>query len=398
MPVIAVLGAGASMLMGGASAIGAVVAGTATLATTLEAVAAVGATLGAVGAITGDKGLQTAGLVMGAVGGVGALAANAGIFGASATTQSLFGQSAASYAAGLQPVTVDGMAGLSTDAGAAIQPMASINPTQDVINSITQPSMSDLQSGLVSASGDVNTNAALATTTLNQQTAAAAGNAATAAPSPASTLTTGTALGNGSTAGQPLNVPTPTPNPGAGASTNAIPPSPVEVPQGAGTTPSLPGTTAPSAPGMSASEQDILSQAGATNAQPVSQTSLDAAVQATQPGRLAELAGWAGKHQVVTYGLLQAGGALVSGMFNPVTPAQISALDAQAAANRAAAALTQQQVANMQSALPTASRGPATSPAVTGKPQGLINTPPPTTANVTGVANTAVPSAAGVGM
>ncbi|MDE2467143.1 MAG: hypothetical protein KGO02_26035 [Alphaproteobacteria bacterium] len=383
MPVVAVVGAVAGMAMGGAAAIGSVIAGTATLATTLEAVAAVGATVSAVGAVTGDKGLMNAGLIMGGIGGVGALAANAGLFGAAATSEPLFGSasSAASSSAAnaINTVTIDP----NMDAfagGSAIQPLATVSPTQDVLNSLTQPSMSDLQSGIVSPEGALNTGSTLATTPLNDQMAATAGNANALTQNPASTLATGN--------------PVSTPNPAGG---NVIPPSPVEVPKGAGTVTGLPGAVAPTAPssGLSTSEQDLLAGAGATNAQPVTQASLDAAVKATQPGSFGHLLAFAGKHQVVTYGVLQAGGALVSGLFSPVTPAQVNALNAQAAANRAGAALTQQEVANMKSGIPVATRSAST---VTGKPQGLINTPPPSTAaNVTGIATNAQP-AAGVGM
>ncbi len=378
MPVVAVVGAVAGMAMGGAAAIGSVIAGTATLATTLEAVAAVGATVSAVGAVTRDKGLMNAGLIMGGVGGIGALAANAGLFGAAATSEPLFGSASgaasSSAANAINTVTIDP----NTDTfagGSAIQPLASVSPTQDVINSLTQPSMSQLQSGIVAPTGAANSADALATTSVNQQTAGAAGNADVLTNNPASTLATGN------------SVPVPTPNPGAAS---ALPPRPVEVPQGAGSAPSVPGAPAAPSSGLSMGEQDLLAGAGATNAQPVSQASLDAAVKATQPGSFGQLLNFAGKHQVVTYGVLQAGGSLVSGLFSPVTPAQVAALNAQAAANRAAAALTQQQVANMQGGIPVASRSsaPVASAPVTGRPAGLINTPPPTTptSTVTGIA------------
>jgi hypothetical protein len=81
---------------------------------------------------------------------------------------------------------------------------------------------------------------------------------------------------------------------------------------------------------------------------------------------------------LATYGLIQAGGALVQGMFNPVTPAQIAAMNAQAAQNRAAAAIAQQQASNMAGGMPIANLKPVPTAKVTGAPAltGIINTAP----------------------
>ena len=100
MPVIAI-GAAALAVGEAAGAIGAVISGglgALTLTGALEITAALGATLGAVGVVTKDKSLQMAGLVMGGIGGVGALASSAGLFGAEASTASLFGDSTAAAA------------------------------------------------------------------------------------------------------------------------------------------------------------------------------------------------------------------------------------------------------------------------------------------------------------
>ena len=81
-----------------------------------------------------------------------------------------------------------------------------------------------------------------------------------------------------------------------------------------------------------------------------------------------------GKHPTLAFGALQAGGSLLSGMTSTLTPAQVSALQAQAAANNAAAALTQQQAANLAMPKAVASSAPVTGtpPLVPGQ-QGLIN-------------------------
>jgi hypothetical protein len=75
--------------------------------------------------------------------------------------------------------------------------------------------------------------------------------------------------------------------------------------------------------------------------------------------------------------LIKAGGSFVEGLFNPVTPAQVAALDAQAAQNRAATTLSLTQQANMKAPIPVASRKPVSAAGITGAPAslGLINTP-----------------------
>jgi hypothetical protein len=80
---------------------GLVIGAAAELGTTLSIVAAVGATVSAVGAVTGSKPLQIGGAVLGAVGGIGALAKGANLlpdfssmFG-SATAPPVFGFRAA---------------------------------------------------------------------------------------------------------------------------------------------------------------------------------------------------------------------------------------------------------------------------------------------------------------
>jgi hypothetical protein len=80
---------------------------------------------------------------------------------------------------------------------------------------------------------------------------------------------------------------------------------------------------------------------------------------------------FANDNKVVTAGILQAGGSLLSGLTSTLTPAQVAALNAQANANNAAAALTQQQTANL--AMPKAV---ASSTPVTGTPGQLVPSQP----------------------
>jgi hypothetical protein len=70
---------------------------------------------------------------------------------------------------------------------------------------------------------------------------------------------------------------------------------------------------------------------------------------------------------LATYGILQAGGSLLSGLTSTLTPAQVSALNAQAAANNAATALTTQQTANLAGPKSVAQSAP-----VTGTPATLV--------------------------
>ena len=90
-------------------------------------------------------------------------------------------------------------------------------------------------------------------------------------------------------------------------------------------------------------------------------------------------------NQLLTYGVLQAGGSLLSGLTSTLTPAQVSQLNAQAAANQAAANLTAQQTANLAQPRPVATLAPVTGTPnniITPPTAGLINGAPPV--NITG--------------
>ncbi len=89
---------------------------------------------------------------------------------------------------------------------------------------------------------------------------------------------------------------------------------------------------------------------------------------------------FAKKNPVVALGALQAGGSLLSGATSTLTPAQVTALNAQAAANDAAAALTKQQTSNLAAPKAVASSAP-----VTGTPQPLV----PQAARSAGLINSA---------
>lgn len=323
MPLIAVAVAGVSLFAGGAAAIGAVVAGTATLATTLTAVATIGAVVGAVGAVTGDKTLSTVGLVMGAVGGIGSLAANAGLFGASATTDSLFGAQSLAQS------------GIPADEGSA----------------------------LIGAGGAGSIDGAAATAGLNSSAAVPDGLSAFNPTASASTASTGTGMINDPEAALAQGGSSQSVAPSGAANTPGLSPSGtaaaahandiVEGPVSGAASPSAPVSTAPAAP------------AAPVTAPPT------AAASTTDPGTLSWLSKFAKDNPQVasmaTYGLIQSAGSFIAGAFDTLKPAQVAALQAQANANNATAGVTNTQLTNMKQPLPTASR-------VTPAGGGLINT------------------------
>jgi len=103
-------------------------------------------------------------------------------------------------------------------------------------------------------------------------------------------------------------------------------------------------------------------------------------------GVLGSITGFVSDNPLLSYGLLQAGGQLISGLTSTLTPAQVSQLNAQAAANQAAANLTTQQTQNLAQPKPVASLAPVTGTPnniITPPSAGIINSAPPV--NVTGV-------------
>jgi hypothetical protein len=92
---------------------------------------------------------------------------------------------------------------------------------------------------------------------------------------------------------------------------------------------------------------------------------------------------YANNHQLIAYGAIQAGGALLSGLTSTLTPANVNQLNSQAALNDAAAAEQKMQTANLQMPKAVASSVP-----VTGTPQMLVPpaTPPTPVVQPTGPA------------
>lgn len=317
MPIIAIGAAVGSLAMGGAATIGGLIAGTTalTLGTAMTAVATVGAVVGAVGAVTGNKDLSMAGMVLGGIGGIGSLAASAGLFGAEAASSSMFGDWSGAGADALAPV-------MSTPMNAS---MAAFDPLASVASTPINAAFAQDYSGMVDTLGNLTD--------------------VVSTPSP-------------------VNI----------ANSPAI----------AGTQP------APSAPtkslindlkvpdlGSVGGDQKTTAGGFPANPKPGDTWAGENGKQFVHNGR-----NWEpdlGFFEKMTstpmgqYGMLQAGGSLISGLFDETEPAQIEALKAQAEANRISTAAAQAQLKNMNSPIPVARR--VAPVAVTGAPApGMINT------------------------
>jgi hypothetical protein len=386
MPVIAVAVAiGASAMA--ASSVAAVGL---TIATALEVTAAVGATLSAVGTIAKIPGLQKAGMVIGAIGAVGSMASAAGLIDGSA---SLFGSSTPVTDAAVADAQAAGTVGeMGSTGGSSIGPwseaqslaetvppeppggVGAVNPaTGEVITAPTGGAGVAPEGPMILSS--TNESVANPATTLADNTAAAAGKSASAPATATGTDATSTATGTTVPGATPVSAVTPTTPPAV-----------------------TPGASAANAPAANAS---------ATNAPAGSDSGLwDGTKQV-----FSDLKGWAQKNPMLAYGMVQAGGSLLSGATSSLTPAQVALANAQADQNNAVAAQTKAQTAAMTQPKAVASLAPPvtgqTAPLVptgatptgqlasyqvTGKPQsfGLINQAPltnqPQRAPATGVA------------
>lgn len=299
-----------------------------TVATAMEVVVAVGAVTSVIGMATGNKNMQMAGMALGIVGGVGALASSAGLIDGSA---SIFGDTGAGAAG-----NATGGIGETVDAPTPIQsedlPAPGAATSGDALSATT-------------ATGDVNPNLANPVGAINSTSLApATGDAA--------------AIVTGGNAANPL--------------TGALSASPIS----ADSTTQLAGLTDAASPTeLSAGQVQDLGNVTANSA-----TDLSGAMPTfttDNPGVLGQILAWGKSNPTLASGIVQAGGSFISGLTNPTTPAQINALNAQAAANNAAAAASNQKLANSLGNLPTAS---VSAQNVTGKPliaptptNGLIN-------------------------
>lgn len=356
MPVIAVAVAiGASV-----AAASAVAASGLIVVTALEVVAAVGATLAAVGAVTRDKTLTLAGTVIGAIGGIGGLAAGAGLLGADAASNApLFGPApSAATADAASADTIGSVTGAAEDLPTPPVPPDGAPPAPDAVPPATADQVATtVPEGTPLAPQDA------ATVQANVQAAQAGDtNNVGLSTTTSGNVQTETGLGTGDFGTK--SIPNPVQNPELGGSTGFSPGGASQsIPPGQGFLNDLTGNTVTGA-----------------------QASTNLGVTPQDPSTFGKLAAFADAHPTVAFGALQAGSSLLQGLTSTLTPAQVSALQAQAAANDAAAALTNQQRANL--AQPKAV---ATSTPVTGTPAQLVPTQPagfinqPKLAPVTGV-------------
>lgn len=343
MPIIAVAVA-IGVSVAAASAVAAVGL---TVVTALEVVAAVGATLAAVGAVTRDKTLTLAGTVIGAIGGIGGLAAGAGLLGADAASNApLFGPApSAATADAASADTIGSVTGAAEDLPTPPLPPDGAPPAPDAVSPATADQVATtVPEGTPLAPQDA------ATVQANVQAAQASGTNEVGL----STQTSGNVqelTGLGNTVPSTASTASPSLNPELGGATGFSPGGASEsIPPSQGFINDLTGNTITGDP--------------ASNALGIKVTPAD-------PSSFGKLAAFADAHPTVAFGALQAGSSLLQGLTSTLTPAQVSALQAQAAANDAAAALTNQQRANL--AQPKAV---ATSTPVTGTPAQLVPTQP----------------------
>lgn len=350
--------------MSGAVAVGvaAVAVGTAVATdfATFAVVAAVGATVGAIGTIAKVPALQIAGAAIGVVGAVGGIASaagafgEAGVFGSVNSTQGFtasqalggatggFSESAAQIAG---TSGADNLAGLGANASGADNAWAAAQ------------SGAQVQWGGGSAIDQVNGG---------MTTAAAA-----ASPNAAEPPVISQGDGEGTSLGNVRNPGAPDANVNPSILTQSAPvvntplstPPPVSTPDAPVPTGGTPPGTDVTIPGYDAG---VKANMGTMN-------------MGTPSDSWGNIWGFIKDNKTLVSGAVQAIGSFASGMLNPLTPAQIAALNASAKANQAAAnqsnaqaSILNQRASNMQQPLPVAS--------ITGRPTlGLLQQASPVT-------------------
>lgn len=373
MPVIPIVGA--VVAIGIAAEVG----------TTLAIVAAVGATVGAVGAITGVKELQIAGTVIGAIGGIGAIAQSTGLLGEVGSFLGFGGTEAgnvAPLASGISEVAqevgtfADDVATATTTA--PVEGLTVGNSLQELQN-VSQP-VESVGQGIAGAGGEVVDPITHFSGEVAPSVYEATGSgmppgigdalpAAEATPAVQTAEATPDGIYNQS--------------PGSPAAPSAVDPKTVATEaqtfgQVKGASPidgkvditNVPGPQGGYNSGIDpATGQTVLTSKsnGTVLASPVTGT-VDGGSTWT---KILDTLGKPGIGTLAS-GLVQAGSAFVSGATNALTPAQVAAYNAQADANLAQANLARQQQQLLQTQLENASAVPT----ATRRPGGLINSIP----------------------
>jgi hypothetical protein len=355
---------GTAVTGGGFAALAAISATTA-----FEATAAVGAVLSVVGTVTHDKTLSTVGLALGAVGGIGALASSAGVLGADAAGGgSLFGAtSAPSTADAASAGTIDTIASGSA-ADAAVPAFASGSAADAAVPAFASGSAADAAVPAFGANYDAAGNVITSPAGANVAAGVPAGTEmapqdATAVQNSVAAAQSGGTSQNDAVIGQ-----TPVAAPTGAVDTSAAPPgAPVTNAPGQAGTPTSPDliSTPPQPPNNLGATDPVTGQ---TITQAVDQvTGKVVSLPDSSSGTLGGILSFVKSNPVVAYGVLQAGGSLLTGLTSTLTPAQVGALNAQANANNAATALQTQQTANLAMPKAVAHITP-----VTGAPQTLV--------------------------
>lgn len=326
--------------MGAMVAIG--VATAISVTTVLESVAVVGAVLSVVGTVTKNKTLSMIGMGLGLVGGVGALAS--GALGGSAA---LFGEASSAGGEAAAGAAGDAAAATAADGAAA----GTFGPGfGDGIISAAAPDAIGALSGAPAIDAAVDPGVALS-------------GASDASAGASDTFS----LASQSTNAADAVAPGTTGAADAGAGAGAADTTAADLIQPPAAPPNNLGAVNP------ATGETITSAVDSTG-KVVSLPGDSSGVF----GQLGKIVDYAGAHPVVALGALQAGGSLLSGMTSTLTPAQVDALNAQAAANNAATALSNQQRTNLSMPKSVASSAPVTgtpSPLVPGQ-AGFINSAP----------------------
>lgn len=321
---------------------------------TFAIIGAVGATVGAIGAVTGSKALSIAGGALGAVGGIGALADSAGVFGSGglfgststgAVEAGTAGASVSDSAASIGAAPVTSAASPYADVGALMNAQG-IGTSTDVISSI---------SGTTAPSGVLQ--------------------AAAPAPEAMPVNQAGGLIEQGGGEGGTLGTQN---NP---AATGMINTGSTPSPATAGTTPAAPTPPEPPpVPGSGATPTAAESNASGFPAGGGPKGPTGGAVAA--PSFWGNMLSWIEGHPTLALGGISAAGSFLSGAFNPKTPAEVNALNAQAAKNQADIGLinaqtqiTSQQASNMQQPVPGATRTRTNTGTQGMNTPGLINRP-----------------------
>jgi|SRR5580765_8158004 len=337
-------------------------------------IAAVGAVTSAVGMVTHNKALSIAGAVLGGIGGVGALASSAGVFGAASAASVAPATPAAADIASAGTVSFIDSGNFAAEGAGAVEGANVVSAADVAASAAALPTAVDTGSFAAQGAAGIGLSEALG------------------AAKPALGLfnTTQEPTGTGTPSQPELDAHAALVNKGL-ATGNAPPPAAV-LPS------NVPGGNAP----LTSAGQNAAGQGVPGGDQPLSGRSLvgDAALRNQQDnkGAFDTVLNFAKENPLVSLGVLQAGGSLISGWTSQsLTPAQIKAYEAQANANDAATALQKQQTANLAMPKAVASSTPVSGqaqlvpvnlrpPPVPSPQGGFINAPPVTTPAVTGVA------------